>query len=109
MAMINFREKMTGRRSATACKAVMPEDLKLNIKLAEMDEVIESFEQTEVTLAICGNDFITEANKVDMKIKIVKDSAEETSPLPSSRVKELREIIYKASEKSNTFQADLAD
>ena len=43
---------MTEGRSATFCKAVRPEDLNLNKELSELDEVIESFKASEITLVI---------------------------------------------------------
>ena len=43
------------------------------------------------------------------RIKIVKNAAAETTPLPSFRLKELKNIIERVGEISNNYQADLSD
>ena len=43
------------------------------------------------------------------QIESVMTSALERSPLPGSRIRELKEISSRVSEKSNIFQANLAD
>ena len=111
-------------RKKTACKALTPRFNVVDEEIEKLTDYIECFEESEIqievfnnndpaqkdtkeeyfgfqkTIAEIDNDYYDEASDIKARLKIIKQVAEETSPLLNFRLKDLEHIIENVGQKN---------